>query len=500
MHRISWLAPSLIIAALFSPALALADSVLWNTTFSGAAGVCLSGRDVCYVSGYHYALGFNNPNITIQYRAFIKNADTGEIIPPGSSVRVGTKLKLAFDKSVSSDIYWFETGAFLDSPYGDWQDPNAPPSIQCKDKDYIGTNPDINNPQYNSLYYDSYVPFLVGLPVESVSGADAPQLSCGPLNAGVQSCTAAQPGTVPLAFDFGPTFGKMYGRYVEVNGIGGPRGACTGVNDPMIFKSGGSWVTAGNSWLIFNNQPGATTDQINVPSQAIPYSITIVDAGSGSPPTNLTVSGGECTVGTQYTITMSSSDTDGDQVRYGIDWDADGSIDQFVPSSGYVDQGASQMASRTYATKGTKTIKVIAIDSHGLTSEWTRFTATCSGQQYQSDQQGQRDWQDQGQYSGTSASNVSPALSIHAIPFLVRAGDTTAISWSASNVSSCTVTSPTDLLANGTDPWAGTSSAGVVTSPIRSQTTYTLSCKGLDGSSTLTQSVTVNVVPSFQEQ
>ena len=63
------------IALLACAPLASAESVVWNTTISGGVGVCDGS---CPFNANDY--GFNNPNISVEYRAFIKNADTGEII------------------------------------------------------------------------------------------------------------------------------------------------------------------------------------------------------------------------------------------------------------------------------------------------------------------------------------------------------------------------------------------------------------------------------------
>ena len=85
-------------------------------------------------------------------------------------------------------------------------------------------------------------------------------------------------------------------------------------------------------------------------------------------------------------------------------------------------------------------------------------------------------------------------LDLRVIPSLLRSGNTTKVNWSASNVSSCSVSAP-----NG-DAWSALQSPlGDTTSkPIAGETTYTLSCLALDGS-TLTKSATVKIIPTFQE-
>lgn len=84
-----------------------------------------------------------------------------------------------------------------------------------------------------------------------------------------------------------------------------------------------------------------------------------------------------------------------------------------------------------------------------------------------------------------------PSGSIRAVPALVRNGDKVQVTWSAANVSSCTVS------GSNSDSWSG-ASGSQLSAAIVAQTTYTLSCTGLDGS-TFVQSAVVNIIPIFQE-
>ena len=131
----------------------------------------------------------------------------------------------------------------------------------------------------------------------------------------------------------------------------------------------------------------ATPFVVSIPTQTIPFTLNVVEASTtASPPSFASIhgpgatgigNGGSCTVGTPYTISMQANSTQGTPLRYGIDWDADGSVDQFAPSSGYVSSGTQQSASRTYATEGSKTVKVMAQDQNGLSSGWSTLTFTC---------------------------------------------------------------------------------------------------------------------------
>jgi triacylglycerol esterase/lipase EstA (alpha/beta hydrolase family) len=83
---------------------------------------------------------------------------------------------------------------------------------------------------------------------------------------------------------------------------------------------------------------------------------------------------------------------------------------------------------------------------------------------------------------------ATPQVSISANPTLVNAGDTSTISWSASDVNSCIVSGPGLSSTN-------LSGSQVVT--ISTQQTYTITCQ--TNASPITQSATVNVVPGFNE-
>jgi hypothetical protein len=87
---------------------------------------------------------------------------------------------------------------------------------------------------------------------------------------------------------------------------------------------------------------------------------------------------------------------------------------------------------------------------------------------------------------------------LEARPTLVRAEDSTQLYWNVSSVAGCTVAG-----TNG-DTWSAASSgsSGQTSSPLSSQTTFTLTCQALEGATptTLTESVLVRIIPVFQEQ
>lgn len=94
-----------------------------------------------------------------------------------------------------------------------------------------------------------------------------------------------------------------------------------------------------------------------------------------------------------------------------------------------------------------------------------------------------------GGYAACTVAVVDPALSISAAPSRIRPGDSTVITWSAENVTSCTVSGPT-LSALGT-------TGAARTGPLFSQSTYALTCQ-IPAGLRIAQT-TVTLAPSFEE-
>jgi len=72
-------------------------------------------------------------------------------------------------------------------------------------------------------------------------------------------------------------------------------------------------------------------------------------------------------IGTEYTYTTSTTDPEGDKVSYLFDW-GDGTTSGWV---GPFNSGATGSAKKTWSTKGTYEIKVVAKDEHGKLSVWS---------------------------------------------------------------------------------------------------------------------------------
>lgn len=107
-----------------------------------------------------------------------------------------------------------------------------------------------------------------------------------------------------------------------------------------------------------------------------PKSITCQPRQNSAPSApSLSCPTGDVTTNSQASIAFTSNDQDGDTIRYLIDWDSNGSVNQYVPAGGaYVSSGTQQSASKSWATAGLKTVSVSTEDSLGAVSS----AATCN--------------------------------------------------------------------------------------------------------------------------
>ncbi len=483
---------------------------------------CLTYLDNCDSTR---AYVFVDPSISVQYQATVVDA-TGQVIPPGGSVSCGAQVTLQCGKHNGDDISWFSPGGTYDSPYGSWDTTGS----DCSDAYYVTTD-------RAGARGDIYENLSLRSPNGSVSGT-AQLTNCHTLSDGCsQTCTAVNTGdspiTIPAVFSYSSTQGEFYGSVKPA----AARAACSTHASPLTvtplpstyYRFIESGADPESMWTAIRKAQGPTT--ITIPAASINYPITVTSDGTGpsckktgvdctqtpndpsckvdctknpndpscqkANPLTLTAGPGTaaCTIGTPYAITMSASGAQGTQVRYLIDWNNDGLADQIVPPSGYLPLGTPQTATRTYTTSGSKTVAVKAQDSSGNETAWTSFSFQCTP----GDDSGGNNNTDNGNNGNTgdtgSGIPIQTDLTISVIPSLVGRGETTKVNWSSTNMTSCTVT------ATNNDTWSGLESpiGGETSSVISQETTYTLSCMGLDGVSKQKQA-TVNIVPVFNEQ
>lgn len=289
-----------------------------------------------------------------------------------------------------------------------------------------------------------------------------------------------------------------------------------------------------NSTTPTNSSDG--TYVLNVPVVVV---TSTLNAGGGTPPNPPTITGPTTGVpNTTYSYNFVATDPDGDTIRYRIDWDNNGTVDQSVPGSGYTPSGTTLGASRTWSAQGSYTFQARTQDDDGNESSWRSYTVLIGSGTPQctdgidNDGDGRTDYPndhgcisaadtteipdpqcsdgidnngnglidtaDVGACTGPTDSNEQPlptsSLSLSG-PTLVQMSFPATLVWSVSSVraGSCTLSG-----TNG-DSWNLTGTSGVlVSSNISGETTFTLQCLDLNGNPT-SKNHSVKVAPSFEE-
>ncbi|KYK27196.1 hypothetical protein AYK20_02955 [Thermoplasmatales archaeon SG8-52-1] len=101
---------------------------------------------------------------------------------------------------------------------------------------------------------------------------------------------------------------------------------------------------------------------------------SLIIAGESQPPSNPEIDGPiNGNIGVEYEWTFVSTDPDGDNISYYIDWgDKSGEGGWYGPYF----SGEEVVITHKYKSKDTYTIKAIAVDEYGIESNWTYFEVT----------------------------------------------------------------------------------------------------------------------------
>ncbi len=134
-----------------------------------------------------------------------------------------------------------------------------------------------------------------------------------------------------------------------------------------------AWATAGTyTFSVY------AEDTVGARSGAVTHTITIQNCGprggcyGNTAPSGLTISGPIAgTVGVSYDFVTRATDPEGDTLRYGFDWDNDGTIDEFTA---YGASGVSATTSHAWSSAGTYTFKAYAEDMDGARSSAVSHT------------------------------------------------------------------------------------------------------------------------------
>jgi len=360
------------------PSMSEARSVSWNTVVNKNFAFFFDRFDV---SGWGVALA--NPNITVKYNVEIRNADTNALISNNDSVPVGTNLKLKFLKHKSSDLYWFGTGYGGDSPYGEWITDAEPPAVSCKAKDFVNRVkiPYLPDSSFD-IFNDIYIPLSIDYPEKTITKGN--NLTCDPLtgnenNGYEKKCTVTGTGNLTPEFNFEATTGKFYYRYYSHN-----EDECFGNNVPIKTTSDPRvWSDLEQYSLnAFGLTSSVSAYTLDVPAQTITYNLTATEVAPTNTQPNAPTITGPTTgyTSTSHTFSFTATDPDGDTIKYGVDWNNDGTVDQWLPSSGYIGSGVLKERAKSWGNDGVKTFQARTQDENGALSGWTSHTITLTFQ------------------------------------------------------------------------------------------------------------------------
>lgn len=364
---------AMLVMAMF-PVFADAKSTSWSKDafdrYLYFSSSCMGCNEI-----YSEALMFQT--VKIDYRVKVIRNDTGQVVPDGGSVPVGTRITLQFVPFDNRDITWFgnvwrQIGYDSDSPYGAWV--SGLGSANIPGGECSGNLLGEGLRQLGSAKY--YGDFIAKKPDRSITNLGG--MSCGGLSGGEMECTVNAEKTFTPQFNFSSTDGRFWAQK----------------------KSGGCRTEKGD---------------YNIGSRSITYTIKGT-APENKPPVTPNVSGsGACVVNTKYNFSIVATDPDGDTIRYGVDFNGDKKVDAWYPPSGYVASGTSRNGSYTWTTAGTKTMNVITQDSKGALSAWATHTVTCS-----------------------NPPPGAPTVVLTAKPSSITKGASSDLEWSSTNATSCT--------------------------------------------------------------
>jgi hypothetical protein len=152
--------------------------------------------------------------------------------------------------------------------------------------------------------------------------------------------------------------------HMQIYGVGLPTGTSDvawgwGYEEP--YTNGNAYYLSNGEWYVF--------EWLENPCSFC-FTTYGTDFGGNHGPNKPSTPSGPSTgrTGEKYSYSTSSTDIDGDQIRYGFDWYGDGTINYYTP---FVNSGDSIFANYTWLENGNYQVRVKAIDEHSRFSDWS---------------------------------------------------------------------------------------------------------------------------------
>jgi hypothetical protein len=329
---------------------------LWNSQYS-------------LWSEFEGSLTASNTYAAVTYSGNAYDAN-GNTIANGSDVPVNSTITFTFDTPPDSNIAI--TDPFLEyqgvTAAGHWAATlGAPISCNASDADFT-ENSTLYDVHGNALPVTSYINFPIAYPTLSITPSSG--LSCGALSGNSVTCTVTQTGALSATMNFATTTGEFFVSYKYQSGS--PSG-CFGSTDPSTFDFDTSTGICGPQGCTGGEgSTNLSTLKFWVHPETLSFNFTGIQSQNNAPTAPSLTCPGSVYVGDDVTVTLQSTDQDGDKIRYGVDWLNDSPHDVNSGWSAYKVSGTSVTRTKTggYATAGTYPIYGIAEDKKGADSSW----------------------------------------------------------------------------------------------------------------------------------
>ncbi len=355
---------------------------------SGSVGANYSGISLYHGSSQgNYAYRWSNPSIYVGYNIEVWNADTNAGISNNATVVEGTRLKFKILGDNSHSISWSGYSDFSSkniSGNGVWTSNASAPSFTTGGSCTGYYSDTITNGLSANAYsvprdithtQRVHIPLSVRSAGRSISTSG--NMTCGSMTGSASSgyeviCTVNGGGALKAEFNFPDTYGKFYQQGYNTytsNISGATRPGCNGDNSSFVEYS-----------PLWSYQKQLNNNEFPIPGKKITVNITGTPAVPANNPPNPPVISGPTTGNTSatYTFGFDGTDPDGDKVRYGVSWNNNNTVNEWLPATAYVNSGVQKNQTKSWGQTGTKTFKALTEDQAGLRSGWRSYTITIS--------------------------------------------------------------------------------------------------------------------------
>ncbi|MDZ7612077.1 MAG: hypothetical protein U5L10_04905 [Candidatus Moranbacteria bacterium] len=279
--------------------------------------------------------------LSVTYRIGVLDEFTQELVDNNTTVPVGSTLVFSQSEPKISDISWNIAGHSWDTPYGYWMQDAG----DCKP----GTNQ--NNyekhleggtGQHKYSKYDLDTCYSVDYPEFEINHKGTAELSCAE---GGRVCIVTAPGTINTNFTFKENDSTFYTKAKK-------------------FQDGSTGWTGKYEYAQASHK---------IPEMDLDYHLQAQETDDNNPPEAPKIEGPDVGYAHEKALNefkFTSADPDGDRLKYGIDWDKDNRVDQWVPATDFIASGVAKAASKAWVTTGMKSFQALARDENGLSSGW----------------------------------------------------------------------------------------------------------------------------------